>query len=186
MLSAYPVTVNRYRAQTAYITCVSTMDRNLKFGILGSLQSLQCTAARAHKNPESPPGRSKTFATMCFLNLTKVQNLGLPQYSSRVRVDTSSRYAQMCVEAYEMPPVYNAFSWLFSWIALAGFLVFPTTFSSLSILGQSYGSEVIRHTLQSLPLLRVAVACCILGLGGTLILCLYCRRNVIWWSSTCL
>lgn len=94
-------------------------------------------------------------------------------------------YANVCPGLW-VPFAYNLLPALFSWIALAGFLVFLTTFTSLNVLGESHGGKVIRHTLQSLPLLKVANVCCIIGLSSTLLLCLYWRGSIIWTSSICL
>jgi hypothetical protein len=102
------------------------------------------------------------------------------EYNSIV---TPLTYVDMCTKSIEAPLRCNILAAFYSWVTLAGFLVFPTTFTSPqynSTLENIEGVKVIEIVVQRLPLLGVAITCCISGILGTCILWYLWRKNFVW------
>jgi hypothetical protein len=92
-------------------------------------------------------------------------------------------YIEMCFWAINAPTEYSIIAACCSWLTLAGFLVLPSTFSSLAssnILNSSESGKLIRVTIESIPRLWIAVACCVAGNSGTLLLWFLWRGNYVW------
>ena len=70
-----------------------------------------------------------------------------------------------------IPRLHNILASFFTWILLAGFLVFPGTFTSIASLGdypdlQSKAAADILSDVKHVPLLIVAGVCSGIGAGG--------------------
>lgn len=79
---------------------------------------------------------------------------------------------------------WNILAAFFSWILLAGYLVFPGTFTSLrtstsfrQTTAKTEVGKVAYHAVQNFPLLGIAAVCCAVGLCGAA--WLWCR----WWYN---
>ena len=109
-----------------------------------------------------------------------------PMKPSLTRTTTAqTRYMDMLLGLDTIPRVHNLLASFFTWLLLAGFLVFPGTFTSL----QQYESKnnsgpalehQILHTVANAPLLWVAGACCLIGTVGMIGLWIRWRRNYVW------
>jgi len=88
-----------------------------------------------------------------------------------------SQYTDMVFE--QVPRTYNILSFLFTWLLLAGFIVLPGTFNTLEGVDSNQVKKVL-HTIQHLPLLEIAYACC--GVGGIGMCLLWYRwsHNYVW------
>lgn len=94
-----------------------------------------------------------------------------------------STYDRMVLESNEIPFRKNLAAALCSWLMLAGFVVFPGTFSSLSrtnFLGNSEPGRLVQSIVRNMPLLWVAGICCVLGLTGLLWIWWTLRHNYVW------
>lgn len=86
----------------------------------------------------------------------------------------------------KIPRLHNILASFFGWILLAGFVVFPGTFTSLqklqnnAIVQQSEAATEILNTVQSLPLLVIAALCCVVGYAGNIWLSLRWKNNYVW------
>ena len=92
-------------------------------------------------------------------------------------------YMVMVLEANEVPARINLLASLYLWLTLAGFVVFPGTFSSLqnsSKLVNSEGGKFVQHTVENAPLLPLAFICCFIGIVGSCCLWWERRKNYIW------
>lgn len=95
---------------------------------------------------------------------------------------TSLTYTEMCTQSIEAPLRSNVFAAFYSWITLAGFLVFPATFTSPQYndtLKNIKGVQIVEGVVRRLPL-GVAITCCIFGIMGTCVLWYVWRNNFIW------
>jgi hypothetical protein len=77
----------------------------------------------------------------------------------------------------------RAITEIFQWILLAGFLVFPGTFTSLKKLEADPTNEAasnILKTVKNIPLIYVGAFCCGIGAGGMIWLWFRWRANFVW------
>ncbi|OJJ65508.1 hypothetical protein ASPBRDRAFT_139881 [Aspergillus brasiliensis CBS 101740] len=98
-----------------------------------------------------------------------------------------SRYVDMLLETERIPILHNLIASSCTWLLLAGFLVFPGTFSTLQdtaladgLKGRRRDNGVISDAIQNPPLLGIAVASCALGTAGCGWLWWRWRSNLIW------
>lgn len=109
-----------------------------------------------------------------------------PTKPSLTRTTTAqTRYMEMLLGLDTIPRIHNLLASFFTWILLAGFLVFPGTFTSLQKYESSNKSgpaieHQILHTVANVPLLWVAGACVIIGAVGMVGLWFRWRRNYVW------
>lgn len=99
---------------------------------------------------------------------------------------TETPYMVMCTQANHVNGWYNFFAALFAWLTLAGYVVFPNTFTSLkasTTLGESQGGKIVQKAVQNIPLVPVAAFCYIVGTVGTFWLWRKWRTNYVWLSQ---
>lgn len=95
----------------------------------------------------------------------------------------SSKYNDLIVESYNTPDKFNILAAASLWTLLAGFVVFPATFTSLqnaSSLSSSVPGRVVQRTIQNVPLLVMAVFFLVLGMVGVGWLWQQRRRQYLW------
>lgn len=89
----------------------------------------------------------------------------------------------MVVESHEIPYAYNIIAAISNWLLLAGFVIFPGTFASLSnsgILSDSRAGRMVQNAIRNTPLLYVASFSCLLGIFGIGWVWWNIRRNYFW------
>ena len=98
-----------------------------------------------------------------------------------------TQYMSMLLQLDRIPRTHNALASLFTWVLLAGYLVFPSTFTSLrnstkikATAENSDAGEMIFHTVQNVPLLWLAAICCITGACGMGWLSWTWQENYVW------
>ncbi|MCJ1370853.1 hypothetical protein MMC20_002066 [Loxospora ochrophaea] len=99
-----------------------------------------------------------------------------------------TRYMDMLLHVDEIPRLYNMLAAFFTWILLAGFIVFPGTYTTLehnvvvkqAANGTSYLEEEVVETAMSISVLWVAGVCCAVGASGTGWLWIKWRKNYVW------
>jgi hypothetical protein len=84
-----------------------------------------------------------------------------------------------------IPRLHNILASFFTWILLAGFLVFPGTFTSIASLGDdpnihSQAAADILRKVKNVQLLIVAGVCSGIGAAGMIWLWWRWRRNFVW------
>jgi hypothetical protein len=87
----------------------------------------------------------------------------------------------VCIEAVHVQTGYNILAALSAWLTLAGFVVFPNTFTSLkasNTLGESEGGKLVQRAIQNISLLWVAGIFCVIGILGTLLVSFKCKNNL--------
>lgn len=103
------------------------------------------------------------------------------------RVPKPTDYGRMLVEFEDIKLVNSILAAIFSWLLLAGYLVFPGTFATLqsseglrsATAGSNAGLYVYKG-IQNLSLLWVAAILCAGGLCGEIWLCWRCQHNIVW------
>lgn len=99
------------------------------------------------------------------------------------KIRDNSNYNELIVESYKTPEMFNVLATIFLWTLLAGFVVFPGTFTSLrntSSLNSSVPGRVVQRTIQNIPLLAVAAFFFVLGTAGIGWLWHQRRRHYLW------
>lgn len=101
-----------------------------------------------------------------------------------------SRYMQMLLHLDEIPRLHTMLAGLFTWVLLAGYIVFPGTFTSLrnskavkDAANTEASAKMLVNTVQNVPLLWLAAICCIMGVLGMIWLWWTWQENYIWLSS---
>lgn len=90
---------------------------------------------------------------------------------------------QMLLSLDKIPRAHNILAALFSWMLLAGFVMFPGTFISPSEIGEASTTQWddgVVNTVQNTFLLSVAGSCCTIGVLGLLWLAVRWRKNYVW------
>ncbi|KAH8671360.1 hypothetical protein BX600DRAFT_510040 [Xylariales sp. PMI_506] len=97
-----------------------------------------------------------------------------------------SRYVEMLLNLDTIPRLHNILASFFSWILLAGYVVFPGTFTSIQDLSSNSqvqsnaaASEILDH-VKNVPLLVIAAICCCIGIIGMGWLAIRWHRNYVW------
>jgi len=84
-----------------------------------------------------------------------------------------------------IPRLHNILASFFTWILLAGFVIFPGTFTSIQSLdtnsevSASHTATEILHTVKHIDLLVIAGICCGIGAGGMVWLWWRWRENFV-------
>lgn len=94
---------------------------------------------------------------------------------------------EMLLHLDKIPRLHNILAALFGWLLLAGFIVFPGTFTSIRDLSDDpelaakspTASAVLSH-VQNVPLLVIAAISCGIGAAGLLWLSFRWRSNYVW------
>jgi hypothetical protein len=95
-------------------------------------------------------------------------------------------YTVMLVEANEASTWDNVRAAFWPWLTLAGFVVFPGTFTSLQnskSLKDSQSGKLVQYTVKNVPLLPFAGVCCLFGIVETLRIGWKWRKNYVWLNS---
>lgn len=111
----------------------------------------------------------------------------LPKQLLQSTPSPSSRYVEMLLEQDEMPWFHGILASLFTRLLLAGYIVFPGTFTSLrtsnvikSTANRNKTEKHILDTVQNVPLLWLAGFCCVFAASGMAGLWLRWKTNYDW------
>ncbi|RDW91293.1 hypothetical protein BP5796_02458 [Coleophoma crateriformis] len=123
-----------------------------------------------HHDPTPPPSSRPSNAG---------PRPGLPQRQNSVR----TRYIDMLLNLDDIPRLHNILASAFTWILLAGFLIFPGTFTSISAQIQEENQQAAAAflaTVKNVQLLIIGGACSGIGAAGMVWLWWRWRRNYVW------
>lgn len=116
------------------------------------------------------------------------QSLDSQSSNSQKAGSEHSRYVQMLLHQDEIPLIHNILAAVLVWLLLAGFLVFPGTFTSLqksveghdsNTLGDQAAKLIVR-SIKNIPLLYMAAIMCGISVSGMLYLAFRHARNYVW------
>jgi hypothetical protein len=105
------------------------------------------------------------------------------EHNPKNKSSTHTTYMAKTVQANDAPLWDSVRAAFFSWLTLAGYVVFPGTFTSLKssqTLAASNGGKFIQQTVKNVPLAVIAGLCCLFGTVGTTWLWYIWRHNAIW------
>lgn len=91
----------------------------------------------------------------------------LPQ--APLQTEEFSSYDKMVVESHQVPLRWNFLASLSNWLLLAGFIVFPGTFTSISrsgVLNRNQAGRILQRAVRNVPLLYIGTFSCIVGIIG--------------------
>ncbi|OPB43631.1 hypothetical protein A0O28_0099190 [Trichoderma guizhouense] len=101
-----------------------------------------------------------------------------------------SRYVQMLLQQDDIPLLHNILASVFVWLLLAGFLVFPGTFTSLQASVAKQGdndhtfsdqaAKLLVKSIKNIPLLVIAAVMCGISAIGMLTLTILHAKNYVW------
>ncbi|CUA69009.1 hypothetical protein RSOLAG22IIIB_13904 [Rhizoctonia solani] len=108
-----------------------------------------------------------------------------PTGSLQRRPSANTRYMNMLLELDAVPRFHNMLASFFTWILLAGFVIFPGTFTSIQQLdlddpSRSDAERWILSRVKNVPLLVIASLCCAIGAAGMIWLWYRWHKNFIW------
>ncbi|KAF2181265.1 hypothetical protein K469DRAFT_589477 [Zopfia rhizophila CBS 207.26] len=99
----------------------------------------------------------------------------------------NTRYVNMLLQLDQIPQSHNIFAFLSTYILLAGYLVFPGTFTTIrnssavqGVAGKSHSGKTVFRAVQHVSLLVIAAVCCFVGVVGICWLWWTHRDNFIW------
>ncbi|KAG6336218.1 hypothetical protein ID866_2869 [Astraeus odoratus] len=94
--------------------------------------------------------------------------------------DTQTRYVRMLLALDDIPNLYNLLASFFTWILLAGFILFPGTFASWKDAPSGSTQNEIANLINNVALLVIAWLCT--GIGGFGMIWLWWRwqNNYVW------
>jgi hypothetical protein len=107
------------------------------------------------------------------------------QHSPSHNPPVSTRYIDMLLQLNKIPVIYNILSSIFSWLLLAGYMVFPGTFTSIRnsqalANGAGKAGKLVSAAVQNISLVYIAAICCIFGAAGMSWLGWLWRKNYVW------
>lgn len=91
-----------------------------------------------------------------------------------------TRYMNMLLALDDIPQIFNMMASFFTWILLAGFILFPGTFTSLQQQQFSGMGAQLLSVVSNIPLYITAWVCTGIGAVGMIWLWWKWRRNYIW------
>lgn len=102
--------------------------------------------------------------------------------SGMIRQTTlQTRYMEMLLDLDKVPRLHNILAWSFGWLLLAGFVVFPGTFTNLhEQVSENPGLLELLNHVQTLPFFIVGAVACGIGTIGLFCLAIRWRRNYVW------
>ncbi|EGN94404.1 hypothetical protein SERLA73DRAFT_188270 [Serpula lacrymans var. lacrymans S7.3] len=129
------------------------------------------TVKESRPDPPSTPAATKTTP----------QRPPLPHATTS---QMNTEYVNMLLALDGIPRLHNMYASFFTWILLAGFVLFPGTFTTWQEKGQQQGlgstvTELI-NAVQDVPLYIIAWICTGIGAAGMLWLWWRWRNNYVW------
>jgi hypothetical protein len=111
--------------------------------------------------------------------------VGKPGGSLHRKQTARTRYIQMLLDLDAVPKWHNIAVAISAWMLLAGFVIFPGTFTSIQSINEQNtdigGLEKwVLSRVRNLPLLVVAGICCGIGAIGMISFWVRWRRNYVW------
>ncbi|KAJ7253456.1 hypothetical protein C8J57DRAFT_1076667, partial [Mycena rebaudengoi] len=91
-----------------------------------------------------------------------------------------TKYVNMLLALDRIPPLYNILAGFFTWILLAGFVLFPGTFANLKDNPSGQLGGLAADVIQHLSLYVVAWVCTGIGAAGMLWLWYRWQNNYVW------
>jgi hypothetical protein len=143
---------------------------------------------RTHRADDSATEKSTTEESATEKSAIPTKTPGTPARPGVLPRQNSvqTRYMTMLLALDHIPRLHNIYASFFTWILLAGYVIFPGTFTSLQSLSDnqqvqsSETAEQVLDTVKNVPLLWVAAIASAIGAGGMCWLWWRWRDNFVW------
>ncbi|KAH7890430.1 hypothetical protein F5I97DRAFT_1835366 [Phlebopus sp. FC_14] len=103
-----------------------------------------------------------------------------PIFPGNYNGQTQTRYVNMLLALDDIPPLFNLLASFFTWILLAGFILFPGTFASWKNSPTTDTEQQIIGIVNNIPLYVIAWVCTAIGASGMIWLWWRWQNNYIW------
>ncbi|KAF1995467.1 hypothetical protein P154DRAFT_474211 [Amniculicola lignicola CBS 123094] len=144
------------------------------------------TSTRFHSPTQSPnqsPTSSAHRPSKKYTTMPKDKEKAERPGLQRRRTTAHTRYIDMLLGLDTVPKLHNFLASFFTWILLAGYIVFPATFNKFqkdkSTEEKGWKGEALK-TVKNVPLLYIAIFACAIGGIGCLWLWWRWRKNYVW------
>ena len=142
--------------------------------------STQTPTSEAHHHSKGPSSGRKQNAS----NTAITPSASRPDAPIRQN-SVQTRYMDMLLAMDTIPRLHNILSSFFTWILLAGFIIFPGTFTTISSLDSqaipgNHTASTIIASVKNIPLLVIAGVCAGIGAVGMVWLWWRWRQNYVW------
>lgn len=135
-----------------------------------------------------PPPDQRSLHSLASSTQNRSQSSQQDTFSTRPTSPCSensvqTRYINMLLGIDTIPKMHTIYAAFCQWILLAGFIIFPGTFTSLSssqVVADNAAAETVLETVQNVPLIYVAAVCCGVGALGLVGLWWTWRTNFVW------
>jgi hypothetical protein len=121
------------------------------------------------------------------MNSTFISRRGSKASTTHKPTVSQTRYLEMLLQQNNVSLGYNILASSFIWLSLASYVVFPGIFTSWrnsqaikDVMNDSVIATAIYDSVQNIPLLVVATACCVVGTSGVVWLWLKWNSNFVW------
>ncbi|KAI6044567.1 hypothetical protein EDC04DRAFT_2640980 [Pisolithus marmoratus] len=104
----------------------------------------------------------------------------MPGLHSGTHEYSQTRYVEMLLALDDIPNLDKVLAGFFTWILLAGFILFPGTFASWADQPEGTPQREVASIINNVPLLVIAWVCTGVGAAGMLWLWWRRRKNYIW------
>lgn len=97
-----------------------------------------------------------------------------------------TRYMAMSTQANQIPKKHELGAICSAWITLAGYVVLPSTFTSLknaTSLEKTASGKMVQDAVQNIGLLNLASVLCCIGMAGNCYLWYRWHPNYVWLNS---
>lgn len=146
-------------------------------------------SSRTLKSNRTPSVRTNNTVNNAHSANTTTMPSQRPINGMRRQNTLQTRYMEMLLDLDKVPRLHNILAAFFGWLLLAGFVVFPGTFTSVqeelaedpdSTASTAAARAGLLGQVSNLPLLIVAAVACGLGAVGLVALAVRWRRNYVW------
>ncbi|KUJ15806.1 uncharacterized protein LY89DRAFT_558395, partial [Mollisia scopiformis] len=160
----------------------------------GSIKTIGTTSIR--KPERSKPSQTHSFPVPTRHSSSSQQPYYLPPPAERSSYrpngpnrqnSVQTRYMSMLLGLDTIPRLHNILASFFTWILLAGFIIFPGTFTSLQTnlstnptIDSSTTATAILHSFKHLSLIIIGSICCGIGALGMIWLWHAHSNNYVW------
>jgi hypothetical protein len=134
---------------------------------------------------QDAPGPRSKKASRILGESEEVIHESPDEESTEESLPISTDYINMLLRLDNISKLHNLLAAACTWLLLAGFVVIPGSFTSIVNsrtlqTGAGKAGKAVVKTVQNLPLLGVAVACCLVGVAGMSRLGYLYRSEYIW------
>ncbi|TFK31631.1 hypothetical protein BDQ12DRAFT_707931 [Crucibulum laeve] len=148
---------------------------------MSSVAPHRTATAKSHSSKTGKPVSRHPSATTAPASHHPDQTQTRPGNPHRATSQMDTKYVNMLLALDGIPRMHNLLASFFTWILLAGFVLFPGTFTSLQNINASTEVEQrLVNAVAHVPLFVIAWICCGIGAAGMCWLWWRWMYNYVW------